>query len=66
MARVRDMQGVSAQIVTLKSDGMRRHPAHCIFSDGKGASRICTCPQSPIYYKHCSSAAKCDFYETKE
>lgn len=66
MARVRDMQGVSAQIVTLKSDGIRRHPSHCIFAYGKGKSRICTCAQSSMYYKYCNSAAKCDYYERKE
>ena len=24
------------------------------------------CPQSLLYYEHCSSAAKCPFYERKE
>ena len=66
MPRVRDMQGVPAHIVALKSDGIRRHPAYCIFAEGKGKSRICTCPQNPNYYKHCSSAAKCDNYEKKD
>lgn len=66
MPRVRDMQGVPAQVTTLKSDGVRRHPAHCIFAEGKGTSRCCTCPHSPVYLKHCKSAAKCDFYEKNE
>lgn len=66
MPRVREMQGVSAKIVTLKSDGVRRHPAHCIFAEGKGKARICTCPHSSIYYENCNSASKCEFYERKE
>lgn len=66
MSRVREMQGVSAQIVTLKSDGKRRHPSYCIFAEGRGKSRRCTCPQSTMYYEPCFSAAKCQFYERKE
>ena len=66
MARVRDMQGVSAQIVTLKADGKRRHPSYCIFANGKGSKRMCTNPISPIYREHCRSAAKCDHYEEKD
>ena len=66
MARVRDMQGVPAHIVTLKSDGIRRHPSYCIFADGKGKNRVCTCPQSPTYYKNCNSAAKCNYYDRKD
>lgn len=66
MARVRDMQGVPAHIVTLKSDGKRRHPAHCIFAEGKGANRICTNPQCQKYYERCNSASKCDYYERKD
>lgn len=65
MTKVRQMQGVSAHIVTLHSDGNRRHPAHCIFAEGKGSMRLCTSPQCENYYKHCSSAAKCDYYEEK-
>lgn len=66
MARVRDMQGVSAQLEYLKSDGKRRHPAQCIFSRGVGGNRICTSPQSVIYYENCKSAKNCDYYEEKE
>ena len=66
MERVRDMQGVSAQLITLKSDGKRRHPSHCIFAEGKGANRICTNPQSSIYYKHCKTSAKCAYYEERD
>lgn len=66
MARVREMQGVPAHIETLKSDGKRRHPAHCIFSEGKGTKRICTCPQGPKYYEHCTSSAKCNYYEERD
>lgn len=36
MARVRDMQGVPAQLEHLKSDGKRRHPSYCIFHEGTG------------------------------
>lgn len=66
MARVRDMQGVPAQITTLKSDGERRHPAWCIYAEGKGKSRFCTCPLSEIYMEHCSSASRCSHYQKKE
>ena len=34
MARVRDMQGVPAQLEYLKSDGKRRHSSYCIFHEG--------------------------------
>lgn len=46
MPKVSQMQGVSAHLTTLKSDGKRRHPSYCIFADGKGKNRICTSPQS--------------------
>ncbi len=63
---VRHMHGVPAQIKTLKSaDGIRRHPAHCIFAEGKGKNRICTSPQCSVYYQHCSSASKCYYYEDR-
>ena len=65
MPRVRDMQGVSAQIVTLKSDGKRRHPSHCIFAEGKGSNRFCTNEQCPMWKEHCRTAAKCDYYEER-
>lgn len=63
MPKVSQMQGVSAHLTTLKSDGKRRHPAYCIFAEGKGKTRICTSPQCSNYYKHCSSASKCEYYE---
>lgn len=63
---VRHMQGVAAHLTTLKSDGKRRHPSRCIFAKGKNGSRICTCPQGPLYYKQCKSASRCEFYEEKE
>lgn len=62
MARVRDMQGVSAHIEYLKSDGKRRHSARCIFHDGTGKARICTNTQSSIYNRRCGSARCCDYY----
>ena len=65
MPRVRDMQGVSAHLTTLKSDGKRRHPARCIFADGKGEKRICTSPQSSLYMHKCKSAKMCDYYEER-
>lgn len=66
MARVSQMQGVSAQLETLRSNDERRHPAHCIFAEGKGKARICTCPQSGLCYKHCGSAQRCECYEEKD
>lgn len=61
--RVRDMQGVSAHLETLKAKGARRHPSYCRFHEGTGKSRICKNPRSPFYNTHCQSAAKCEFYE---
>ncbi len=67
MPKVREMEGVSAQIVTLKTnDGVRRHPSHCIYAEGKGKQRLCTCPLSLIYNNNCKSSSKCDYYEEKE
>ena len=66
MSRVREMQGVPAQLEYLKSDGKRRHPAHCIFREGTGKSCICTNPLSKTYYEHCNSAKNCDYYEESE
>lgn len=66
---VRHMQGVPAHLETLHitgSDKKRRHPAHCIFAEGKGGYRICTSPQSTIYRQHCGSAKNCNYYEEKE
>lgn len=65
MATVRQMQGVSAHLEYLKPKDKRRHPSHCIFADGPGKSRKCTSPQSRVYMQHCSTAAKCDYYEEK-
>lgn len=66
MVKIRDMQGVPAHLEYLKSDGKRRHPAHCIFHEGIGRSRICTNPQCEKYYETCNSAKNCDFYEEEE
>lgn len=67
MARVRDMQGVPAQIEVLRSnDGHRRHPSHCIFHMGAGRARICDNPHSPIYRENCSSAKNCEYYEEED
>lgn len=63
MAQVREMQGVPAHVEYLKSDGKRRHPAHCIFHEGTGKNRICTNPQCEMYYEHCNSAKNCNYYE---
>lgn len=61
---VSQMQGVPSHLETLKSnDRERRHPAYCIFADGKGGNRRCKSPQSPIYMQPCHSASKCDYYE---
>ena len=66
MAKVRDMQGVPAHLEYLKSDGKKRHPAHCIFHEGTGKARICTNPQCERYYDVCNSAKNCDFYEEEK
>lgn len=66
MAKVSQMQGVPAHLTTLKSDGKRRHPAHCLFAEGKGKARKCTCPQSTNYNCLCRSSVHCDYYEEKE
>lgn len=64
---VRHMQGVPAHIETLRpNDGKRRHPARCIYAEGKGVNRICTNPLSPIYLMNCKSSSKCDYYEERE
>lgn len=65
MPTVSQMQGVPAHLTTLKSDGKRRHPAHCIFAEGKGKERKCTCPQCEMYIEHCSSAKNCNYYEER-
>ena len=66
MPRANQMQGVPAQREYLRSnDNKRRHPSYCIFAEGTGKNRICTCAQSIFYYRHCSSSSKCDYYEEK-
>ena len=66
MSRVSQMQGTPAHIEFLKSnDKVRRHPAHCIYAEGTGKSRICSCPQSKIYNMRCKSCKNCDYYEEK-
>lgn len=67
MARVREMQGVSAQITALHTtDGVRRHTSHCIYAEGKGKARMCTCPECEIYMRRCTSAARCTYYEERD
>lgn len=66
MAKASQMQGVSAYLTTLKSDGKRRHPSHCIHAEGKGKERKCTCPQCVMYNEHCRSSVHCDYYEETE
>ena len=66
MPKVREMQGVPAHLEYLKAKGPRRHPAHCIFHEGTGRSRICTNPQCMNYNAQCKSAKNCDFYEEEE
>ena len=63
MARVSQMQGIPAHLTYLKTNDKRRHPAHCIFADGKGKLRICTSPQSEKYMESCHSARNCEHYE---
>lgn len=63
MSKLAKMQGVSAHLVTLKSDGKRRHPAHCVFSKGIGAQRTCGCEKCPKYCLRCTSATRCDYYK---
>lgn len=63
---IRHMQGVPAHLETLHSDdGVRRHPAHCMFAEGKGRSRICGNPHCEYYLLPCHSAKRCDYYEDK-
>ena len=66
MPNLSQMQGVSAHLETLKAKDSRRHPAHCIFAEGKGANRVCTCPQCGIYLQHCSTAKWCEYYEKRD
>ncbi len=65
LPKVSQMQGVPAHLEFLKANDSRRHPAYCIFAEGKGANRVCTCPQSETYLKHCRSAKRCEYYEKK-
>lgn len=66
MAKVKEMQGVPAHLEYLKTDGKRRHPAHCVFHDGVGRNRICTNTQSDMYNRHCNTSKNCDHYKEKE
>lgn len=66
MARVRDMQGVPAQLETLKSDGKRRHIAWCKYSKHLGKHVYeCTKKESPYFNIKCTSSRNCDFYVDK-
>lgn len=66
MPKVSLMQGTPAHIEFLKSnDKTRRHPSHCIYAEGIGRARICTCPQSEIYNMRCKSSKNCNYYENK-
>ena len=63
---VRNMQGTPAHLETIKTtDGTHRHPARCIYANGKKNERKCTCWQCPNYTLHCGSASRCDYYEDK-
>lgn len=54
---VRHMQGVPAHLEILhSSDSVRRHPAHCMFAEGKGKSRTCVNPHCDYYLLPCHSA----------
>lgn len=63
MARVRDMHGTPAQLVTLKSDGKRRNIAWCKYSSHQGNHNyLCNCEDSPFYKNKCSSCRNCEYY----
>ncbi len=66
MVKVSQMQGVPAHLEVLKAKDPRRHPAHCIFAEGKGTARICTCTKCEMYLLHCGSAKRCKYYESKK
>lgn len=63
MASVKQMQGVSAYITTLKSnDGKRRHKSRCVFYVKEG--KYCDCPQNLNFYNDiCGGSSKCQYYE---
>lgn len=67
MSKISQMQGVSAHLEYLKSkDKTRRHPAHCIYHDGKGENRICNCDINKERFSlRCTSAKNCDYYKEK-
>lgn len=66
MGKLAKMQGVPAHIETLKKKDSRRHPAYCIYKNGTGKNRICTCKENANNYSlHCKSAIHCDYYKTK-
>ena len=62
MPKVSQMQGVSAHLEVLKSDGHRRHPAHCIYAIGKGKNRKCNNANYNNYQCECHSAVRCSAY----
>lgn len=63
MAKVSEMQGVSAHLEMLKTKDKRRHPARCIFAEGKGKERVCKSAKCQMYSLHCRSASRCEFYK---
>ena len=66
MARVRNMQGVSAHLEYLKTgESRKRHPAHCVYAVGNGKNRICDCPENPKWRQHCGSSSRCENYIDK-
>lgn len=62
---VRHMQGVPAQLETLrkKQGDKRRHPTHCINCAGK--EHICRCAMAVFYLQRCRSSKNCDYYEER-
>ena len=63
MASVKQMQGVSAYLEPLRSDGIRRNISWCKYSRHMGKHvYMCGCEASPYYGKECHSAKQCDFY----
>ena len=66
MAQVKQLQGESCHLEYLKcNDGVRRHPAHCIYARGVGKNRTCTCKRNPKYNQTCRSSKHCDDYLEK-
>lgn len=65
MPRVRNMQGVPAQIEVLRKKDERRHPAKCVNAERISGIRFCECPLSPFYNNECHSAKNCLYYEKR-